>query len=129
LVKIEVTESVILDSIADIRSAMTSLNRFGISFALDDYGQGYSNIAYLLNLPFDIVKLDKSIVDDIEKNCKFAGALVQMFRGMGKVIIAEGVETERQMEIIKSIGCDEIQGFYYAKPAPMLQVLGLFCAD
>ncbi|MEG1849402.1 MAG: EAL domain-containing protein, partial [Oscillospiraceae bacterium] len=78
LIKIEVTESIIATSLGEIKSAMATLTEFGIRFALDDYGQGYSNIAYLINLPFDFVKLDKSILDGVVENDRFLKALVPM---------------------------------------------------
>lgn len=125
-IKIEITESVIVDSFDEIKTAMKKLNEVGISFALDDYGQGYSNISYLINLPFDFVKLDKSIIDTITADRTFISAMISLFRNLDKIIISEGIETKEQSDILESLSCDAIQGFYYAKPAPMQETLKLF---
>ncbi|MEG1687552.1 MAG: EAL domain-containing protein [Angelakisella sp.] len=126
LLKIEITESVVATSFDEIKAAMTMLHNFGIRFALDDYGNGYSNIAYLVNLPFDFVKLDKSILDGIVEDDRFLKALVPMFKGLGKTIIAEGVETQQQVDIVSQTACDAIQGYHFAKPMPMEQALTVF---
>lgn len=129
MIKIEITESVIADSIDDIRTAMRQLNEFGISFALDDYGQGYSNISYLINLPFSSVKLDKSIIDTIVTDSKFISVLVPMFQKLGKIIISEGVETKEQSDILTILNCDAIQGYYYAHPMKMEDALKLLATN
>lgn len=129
LIKIEITESVIADSFEDIKTSMLQLNEYGISFALDDYGQGYSNISYLINLPFSSVKLDKSIIDHIVADKKFISVLIPMFQSLNKIIISEGVETKAQAEILKELHCDAIQGYYFARPMPMDKALELFKKD
>ncbi|MEG2204072.1 MAG: EAL domain-containing protein [Oscillospiraceae bacterium] len=129
LIKIEVTESIIATSLGEIKSAMATLTEFGIRFALDDYGQGYSNIAYLINLPFDFVKLDKSILDGVVENDRFLKALVPMFKSLDKIVIAEGVETEAQAALVAQTACDGIQGFHFARPMPMEQALSFFRRD
>ncbi|MEG2086259.1 MAG: bifunctional diguanylate cyclase/phosphodiesterase [Clostridia bacterium] len=126
LIKIEITESVIADSLSDIKLAMEQLNDFGINFALDDYGQGYSNISYLINLPFTFVKLDKSIIDNIVKDNIVISALIPMFKRLKKIIISEGVEQKEQADILCELSCDAIQGYYYARPMPMNQAINLF---
>ncbi|MEG0441099.1 MAG: EAL domain-containing protein, partial [Oscillospiraceae bacterium] len=91
----------------------------GMTFALDDYGQGYSNISYLINLPFKIVKLDKSVIDHIATDSTIISALIPMFRRLGKTIVAEGVEERAQVDMLKKLGCDYIQGYYFARPMPI----------
>lgn len=129
LIKIEITESVIAESFDDIKAAMVQLNDYGIRFALDDYGQGYSNISYLINLPFTFVKLDKSIIDHMITDRKFICALVPMFKKLDKILIAEGVETKEQLDILNELSCDAIQGFYFAKPSPMGEAAKLLCSS
>lgn len=126
LVKIEVTESVVIDSFEDLQEAMEQLCKFGMTFALDDYGQGYSNISYLINLPFTIVKLDKSVIDHIATDSTIISALIPMFRSLGKTIVAEGVEDKAQSDVLEKLHCDTIQGFYYAKPMQMGKALDSF---
>lgn len=125
LIKIEITESIIADSLDDIKNAMHALNDFGIRFALDDYGHGYSNISYLINLPFRFVKLDKSVIDPITEDQTFISALIPMFKRLNKVLVAEGVETKEQADILGALACDSIQGFYFARPMPMEQAAAL----
>lgn len=115
---IEITEtafSAIPDSMLD---NFTTLSRAGISILLDDYGTGYSNLSRLLKIPFDIVKLDKSLVDNIlsESARIILDNTIQMLKGLNKKILAEGVETKTQADYLISRGCDYIQGYYYAKP-------------
>ncbi|MEG2679027.1 MAG: EAL domain-containing protein [Oscillospiraceae bacterium] len=126
LLKIEVTESVVIDSFEDLQGAMEQLCSFGMTFALDDYGQGYSNISYLINLPFSIVKLDKSVIDHIASDSTVISALIPMFRSLGKTIVAEGVEDKAQSDVLEKLHCDTIQGFYYAKPMQMNKALDSF---
>lgn len=126
LIKIEITESVLADSFDDINTIMQKLNDFGITFALDDYGQGYSNISYLINLPFTSVKLDKSVIDKITADRAMIDALLPMFKKLNKILIAEGVETREQADILDGLCCDAIQGYYYAKPMPMDEALKMF---
>lgn len=126
LIKIEITESMIADSFDKINTAMNELNDFGISFELDDYGQGYSNISYLINLPFSFVKLDKSIIDNIASDQVMIDALVSMFKKLDKILVAEGVETKEQADILESLSCDTIQGYYFARPMPMEMALEVF---
>ncbi|MEG0755778.1 MAG: EAL domain-containing protein [Oscillospiraceae bacterium] len=126
LVKIEVTESVVVDSFEDLQEAMERLGHFGMTFALDDYGQGYSNISYLINLPFKIVKLDKSVIDHIATDSTIISALIPMFRRLGKTIVAEGVEDKEQSDVLEKLHCDTIQGFYYARPMQMGKALDSF---
>ncbi|MEG1577801.1 MAG: EAL domain-containing protein [Oscillospiraceae bacterium] len=126
LLKIEVTESVVIDSFEDLQGAMEQLCSFGMTFALDDYGQGYSNISYLINLPFSIVKLDKSVIDHIASDSTVISALIPMFRSLGKTIVAEGVEDKAQSDVLEKLHCDTIQGFYYARPMQMGKALDSF---
>ncbi|MEG1811345.1 MAG: EAL domain-containing protein [Clostridia bacterium] len=126
LIKIEITESIIADSFDDIKTAMKGLNEYGITFALDDYGQGYSNISYLINLPFTFVKLDKSIIDNVVADSTFISALIPMFKSLNKTIISEGVEEKAQADILTKLSCDAIQGYYFARPMPMGESLALF---
>lgn len=91
----------------------------GIQFYLDDFGVGYSNLAGMMSLPFETVKLDRSIMRGIEKGGKeyrTVDLLVQMLHNAGFIVVAEGLETKEQVECAKKLLVDRIQGFYYAKP-------------
>ncbi|MEM7458530.1 MAG: EAL domain-containing protein, partial [Pseudomonadota bacterium] len=98
----------------------------GIRIALDDYGVGYSNIQRLAELPIQRLKIDKSIVGHIEENPKYAGVFrssVQLARALGAEVVAEGVETEGQLDKIERFGCKLIQGYLFHKPMPLQDCL------
>ena len=97
----------------------------GIRFSLDDYGTGYSNITRVVQLPLDIVKLDKSLVDDMDIPAMWAVIrnTVRMLKRMNKKILVEGVEDKRALDKFMNIGCDFIQGFYFSKPVPAREYL------
>ena len=117
-INLEITETA-----ADYDPSITDKNidelaAMGISFSLDDYGTGYSNIKRVVNLPLDIVKLDKCLVDEMDSNQMWTVITntVKMLQRMNKKILVEGVETEKALRKFESIGCDYIQGFYFSKP-------------
>ena len=119
LIQIEVTESSVSESTVDIDSIFASLHRAGFSIAVDDFGSGESSLGMLKDLPVDVVKLDRSFLDD---NCKtdngryiLEGILYAMNK-MNVVTLAEGVETAEQLNFLMQCGCDEVQGYYFAKP-------------
>lgn len=93
----------------------------GISIALDDFGTGFSSLSYLTTFPFNKIKIDKSFIDDLGKSSEVT-AIVAMIIGLGRsldtVITAEGIEDQRQHELISSSGCDQGQGYLYGKPLP-----------
>lgn len=119
-IKIEITESVLVSNPETVAQFMLALHEAGITFCLDDFGTGYSNLSSILELPIDIVKLDRSIVRmtsrrDFEGS-GFLGHLVSSFAAMGSAVLAEGVETDEQRAFIEAAGCTLIQGFLYARP-------------
>jgi EAL domain-containing protein (putative c-di-GMP-specific phosphodiesterase class I) len=92
-----------------------------IASSIDDFGTGYSSLSYLKKFDIDYLKIAKELVDGIEKNAsdrQIVQAIIMMSEGLGLRTIAEGVEEEAQMRILESLGCDEIQGYYYGKPVP-----------
>lgn len=115
-IKFELTESMIVDSFDRVKVAMDKLSCAGISFSLDDYGRGYSTIEYLIKLPFSTVKLDRSIIQNSETHQTLIESIVTMLAGMDKKIVAEGVETEEQLNLVTKAGANRVQGFYFAKP-------------
>ncbi|MGE0075353.1 MAG: EAL domain-containing protein, partial [Sphaerochaetaceae bacterium] len=117
-IKFELTESVIVESFDRVKEAMDHMAANGISFSLDDYGKGYSNLEYLVNLPFSTVKVDKSIVQACQKNYTLIESIMLMLTSMGKKIVAEGVETEQQLALLSEAGATRVQGFLFAKPMP-----------
>ena len=112
----EITESVVLQSYDMVADVMLELSLKDIKFALDDFGTGYSNLQALMDLPYAYVKFDKSVIQGAMSNPTMLTLLSDMLHKLGKVLIAEGVETEQQLEMIKKIGIERVQGYYYSKP-------------
>jgi diguanylate cyclase (GGDEF)-like protein len=124
--KLEVTETTLLDNLEDAVRKMNSLKSHGISFSLDDFGTGYSSLSYLARLPFDELKIDQSFVHDILNDSRkraIARAIVTLGETMGLSVIAEGVETEEQRDYLASIGCRAYQGYLFGRPVPPEKLL------
>ncbi len=119
LLKLEITESLLIRNVEDAIRKMTLLQDRGIRFSLDDFGTGYSSLSYLKLLPLDQLKIDQSFVRDIPVDANDA-AIAEMVVALGETlglnVIAEGVETESQKAFLEDIGCHQFQGFYFARP-------------
>ncbi|MBF0592981.1 MAG: EAL domain-containing protein [Nitrospirae bacterium] len=117
--EIEITERI---SIQDIETTIDVLSKFsdaGIKVSLDDFGTGYSSLSYLKRLPFNKIKIDKSFIMDIQNNQDaliIVKTIIDMAHNLKKPVIAEGIETQQQLELLKSLNCDEVQGFLFSKP-------------
>ena len=119
--KIEITERIISQDIAAVKDVMSALTEKGIGFYLDDFGTGYSNFSVVMRLPFECVKLDKSLLSkllDIPGDCEIIRSMISMFHNSGFMVACEGIETKAQADMVSLLGADLIQGFYYAKPMP-----------
>jgi diguanylate cyclase len=119
--EIEVTESLLLDDTELALTVLRSLKRLGISVALDDFGTGYSSLSYLRMFPFDKIKIDKSFIRGLENDPgarSIVSAILAMGRSLGMEVIAEGIETEQQLAIMRQLRCGEVQGFLLGKPMP-----------
>lgn len=117
--QLEITESMIIEDLDDIRSKLCSLRSLGITIALDDFGTGYSSLARIEDLPIDCIKIDKSFIDKIlVKNGQkqIIQDLIAMCHKLGLKVVAEGVEHEEQREYLAASGCDVMQGYLYSKP-------------
>lgn len=120
--KLELTESLLLQDIEGIIVKMTSLKTRGIGFSLDDFGTGYSSLAYLKRLPLDQLKIDQSFVRDLltdPNDNEIARTIVALAENMKLEVIAEGVETEEQRDRLASHGCYTYQGYFFGKPVPI----------
>lgn len=125
-INLEITETAAVNSEKVLLGNMERLNRAGTTFSLDDYGTGYSNLSYIVNLPIHIIKLDKSMIEVYFTNEKVAIAtrnVIAMIKEMGLRIVAEGVETVEQYHIMEQLGVDYIQGFYFSRPLPRQKAL------
>ena len=119
--KLEITERVLAEDMGRMRQMMDKLAAMGVSFYLDDVGTGYSNLSGVLELPFDCIKLDHSLIagyPDDEGSSAVVDAMLELFHTMGCQVVAEGVETERQAQAVTAKGADWIQGYYCARPMP-----------
>ncbi|MEI7763451.1 MAG: EAL domain-containing protein, partial [Comamonadaceae bacterium] len=120
--KLELTESVLLDNVTDTIAKMNTLKEQGVSFSLDDFGTGYSSLSYLKRLPLGQLKIDMSFVKDIltdPNDAAIANMVVALGESMGLAVIAEGVETESQKDFLAKLGCNNYQGYLFNKPAPI----------
>jgi len=97
----------------------------GIRFLLDDFGTGYSNLETLISKPFDIVKLDRSVVSNATNRYELLALITGMLTHLKKRMVAEGVETAEQLEVVKQVGIQFVQGYYFSRPVPEEQFLSL----
>ena len=129
LLKLELTESMLLDNIEDTIEIMNALKNIGVNFSLDDFGAGYSSLQYLKRLPLEQLKIDQSFVRDIATDASDAAivrTIVAMAKSLNLSVIAEGVETEAQKNLLLEIGCNHFQGYFFAKPVPASELGTLF---
>ena len=119
--EIEITESVMIDSVERAKEIIEEVKALGIQIAIDDFGTGYSSLSYLHNVPANLLKVDKSFIDTIEEgesSRKYVESIISIGYVLGMEVISEGVEEEKQLAILKEIGCDYIQGFIWGRPMP-----------
>jgi len=112
-------------------SALQALRQRGIRIAIDDFGTGYSSLAYLRRLPVDILKIDRSFVSNITSDsgdASLAAAIVSMGRALGLKLVAEGVETAAQQDLLAGWGCDDFQGFVYSPALPPEELAALLAS-
>jgi diguanylate cyclase (GGDEF)-like protein/PAS domain S-box-containing protein len=117
-VTVEVTESAVVEDLPGPKLFMAGVKDLGIRVALDDFGTGYSSVGYLRDFEFDVLKVDKSFIDELgeARDYGLVASIVSMGRILGMRVVAEGVEEQAQLERLRQIGCDYIQGYYYSKP-------------
>ncbi len=115
---LEITESMLVGNPQNVIDTLDTLGQMGVTLTLDDFGTGYSSLSYLTRLPFHTIKIDRSFIQHIDEKPRrgIVQAIVAIAHSLGMRIIAEGVETPLQLSILREIGCEEIQGFYIAKP-------------
>jgi EAL domain-containing protein (putative c-di-GMP-specific phosphodiesterase class I)/ActR/RegA family two-component response regulator len=119
LIELEITESVLMSNAEQAGEILRKLKKFGIRVSVDDFGTGYSSLGYLKSFPLDALKIDRSFVNDITTNpddAMITSAVISLAHSLRLKVIAEGVETEAQLAMLAAKGCDEMQGYYYAKP-------------
>ncbi|GAA0820841.1 putative bifunctional diguanylate cyclase/phosphodiesterase [Clostridium tertium] len=118
-IEVEITESMIMKSVDKNIECLLQIKELGASIALDDFGTGYSSLNHLTKLPIDVLKIDRSFVIDMAENDKsryIVENIIQLSHKLGMTVVAEGVEEKEQVDYLRSIECDTVQGFYYSKP-------------
>jgi EAL domain-containing protein (putative c-di-GMP-specific phosphodiesterase class I) len=124
LLKLELTESLLLEDMEDTISTMNALNEIGVRFSLDDFGTGYSSLQYLKQLPLDQLKIDQSFVHDITVDTsdkEIVRTIIAIAQSFNLDVIAEGVETEEQRQLLMESGCSRHQGYLFGMPVPIEQ--------
>jgi EAL domain-containing protein (putative c-di-GMP-specific phosphodiesterase class I) len=126
--ELEVTESMLMHDIELTITTLDALAKMGVAIAIDDYGTGYSSLAYLKRLHVDVLKLDQSFVKGIGHDADdeaIVASTISMAHRLGLTVIAEGVETESQLEFLRLNACDSVQGYLFSRPIPAEGILGL----
>jgi diguanylate cyclase len=121
----EITESVAMEDTSATMRAFAQLARAGVALAIDDFGTGHSSLAYLRTLPARQLKIDRSFIGDLGLSgdaMAVVDAVIRLAHALGLRVVAEGVETDRQCEILATLGCDEFQGYLFARPMEAQQV-------
>jgi EAL domain-containing protein (putative c-di-GMP-specific phosphodiesterase class I) len=124
--ELELTESTLMNHAEENVESLNRLKAMGIRIAIDDFGTGYSSLSYLKRLPVDILKIDRSFVNDVTVNLDDAAiveAIIAMARSLGLHVVAEGVETAEQSKFLQAHNCNEMQGYHFSKPLPAGQLL------
>jgi EAL domain-containing protein (putative c-di-GMP-specific phosphodiesterase class I) len=118
---LEITESGFVENSARVIAALSDLRALGISIAVDDFGTGFSSLSYMAGLPLDVIKIDQSFVRKMaadEKSLAIVTSIKALAAGLNLTVVAEGVESKIEADILRTIGCEVAQGYFYAKPQP-----------
>jgi EAL domain-containing protein (putative c-di-GMP-specific phosphodiesterase class I) len=124
LLKLELTESLLLEDAEDIIAKMSALKLRGLGFSLDDFGTGYSSLSYLKRLPLDQLKIDQSFVRDLltdPNDAAISRTIIALAESLGLKVIAEGVETQAQRDCLAEQGCHAYQGYLFSRPLPIAE--------
>ncbi|WP_295401765.1 EAL domain-containing protein [uncultured Thiocystis sp.] len=127
LIEIEITESLLLRMTPSVKTSLNILDRGGVTLSLDDFGTGFSSMVYLRELPISNLKIDRGFIRGIEapRDRSLVAGMIAMAHSIGKEVIAEGIETPRQLELLKELGCDWGQGYLWSRPVPPEEALRL----
>ena len=125
LLELEVTESCFIDDISQAKDVLVRLRALGVAISLDDYGTGYSGLSHIKMLPIHTLKIDRSFIRDIaidRNDAMIVASTIALARGLGLQVVAEGVESGEQLERLRRLGCQQVQGFYLHRPAPAASI-------
>jgi len=130
--ELELTESILMSDVSEAMHILSGLKRLGLAIAVDDFGTGYSSLNYLKQFPIDVLKIDRSFVDGLphgEQDAMIARAIIAMAHSLNLMVIAEGVESQAQLDFLREHGCDEVQGFLFGRPMTAEQFAALFSSN
>jgi EAL domain-containing protein (putative c-di-GMP-specific phosphodiesterase class I) len=126
---LEITESALMSDATAALGVLRALKSLGVVLAIDDFGTGYSSLSYLQRFPLDILKVDQSFVDELGESPEaeeIVSAVIGLAHALGLKVVAEGVETKAQLEVLRAFGCDFAQGYLFSKPLPASEVAASF---
>lgn len=126
--EVEITESAVMENVETAIAKLKEIQQMGIKIAVDDFGTGYSSISYLKQFPIDVLKIDQSFIKDIPNNkvdMSITNAIIDLAHSLNLLTIAEGVETNEQLDFLRNAGCDCIQGYFFSRPIPADQLIAL----
>jgi EAL domain-containing protein (putative c-di-GMP-specific phosphodiesterase class I) len=127
--ELEITEAVLMQNTDATIATLHRLREFGVRISMDDFGTGYSSLSYLRSFPFDKIKIDRCFINglpDASDSVAIVRAVTSLASSLRMSTTAEGVETQQQLDQLRAFGCNEIQGFVFAKPCPALEVTSYF---
>lgn len=131
LLELEITESMVMEDPERVINLLDKIRSRGIHLSLDDFGTGHSSLAYLKRFPINCVKIDRAFIKDMPENTDdvaIARTIVAMAKSLGLTTVAEGVETVEQLELLKTMGCDQIQGYFFSRPLPADDFMAFYSA-
>jgi diguanylate cyclase (GGDEF)-like protein len=131
-IALEITETVLMEDTVAATETLHALERLGVKLVLDDFGTGYSSLGYVKSFPLSFLKIDRSFVAELDgdgRGAAIVSAIAEMARALGVRVVAEGVETDSQLERVQELGCDLVQGYLFSKPVPPDQLAQLLRAD
>jgi EAL domain-containing protein (putative c-di-GMP-specific phosphodiesterase class I) len=119
--ELEITESLIIEDVEYSIASLQAIRAMGVTIAIDDFGTGFSSVSYLSKLPVDTLKIDRSFVTNMNasrEGLALASSIITLAHSLKLNVVAEGVETQEQLRLLRMLGCDEMQGFLFSKPLP-----------
>jgi diguanylate cyclase (GGDEF)-like protein len=128
LLELEVTESVLMERVDEVVASLNELRSLGVRCSIDDFGTGYSALTYLAEMPIDAIKIDRSFIQRIDgeaNGASIVGAVIALAHSLNLVVVAEGVETDQQLQFLDAHGCDQVQGFRFSPPVPAAEIVEL----
>ncbi len=128
LLELEVTESVLMERVHEVVASLNELRALGVRCSIDDFGTGYSALTYLAEMPIDAIKIDRSFIQRIDgeaSGASIVGAVIALAHSLDLVVVAEGVESDEQLQFLDAHGCDQVQGFRFSPPLPAAEIVEL----